>query len=59
VIYAVGVPWLAATYLDGDLGRATEVGLLPYVLWDVIKLTLAASAFPAAWWFVGRRPGDR
>jgi biotin transport system substrate-specific component len=59
VIYAIGVPWLAATYLDGDLGQGIQVGLVPYLLWDVIKLTLAAAAFPAAWWFVGRRPGDR
>lgn len=58
-IYLVGVPWLAYTYLEGDLGQAVQVGLLPYLLWDALKLTLAALAFPAAWWFVGRRPGDR
>jgi biotin transport system substrate-specific component len=58
-IYAVGVPWLAATYTDGDLGKAVEIGFIPYVLWDSVKLALAAAAFPAAWWFVGRRPGDR
>lgn len=58
-IYLIGVPWLAYTYLEGDLGRAAQVGLVPYILWDAIKLTLAAAAFPAAWWFVGRRPGDR
>ena len=27
--------------------------------WDALKLALAAAAFPAAWWLVGRRPGDR
>lgn len=58
-IYAIGVPWLAYSYLDGDLGQAVQVGLVPYLLWDALKLTLAALAFPAAWWFVGRRPGDR
>lgn len=58
-IYAIGVPWLAYTYLEGDLGQAVQVGLVPYLLWDAVKLTLAALAFPAAWWFVGRRPGDR
>lgn len=58
-IYLIGVPWLAATYLEGDLGKAIEVGFVPYVLWDGLKLTLAALLFPAAWWFVGRRPGDR
>ena len=56
---------------DGDgmvgvgYGKAREVptaiskGMLPFLLWDAVKLTLAAAAFPAAWWFVGRRPGDR
>ena len=58
-IYAIGVPWLAYTYLGGDLGQGVTIGLVPYVLWDAVKLLLAAAAFPAAWWFVGRRPGDR
>lgn len=58
-IYAVGVPWLAVTYYGGDLVQGYTNGLLPYVLWDAAKLILAAVAFPAAWWFVGRRPGDR
>lgn len=59
VIYLIGVPWLAYTVLGGDLGNAIQVGLVPYLLWDAVKLTLAAAAFPAAWWVVGRRPGDR
>ncbi|MEO5704410.1 MAG: biotin transporter BioY [Candidatus Limnocylindrales bacterium] len=58
-IYAVGVPWLAYTYFGGDLYQGYLNGLLPYLLWDAVKLVLAAAAFPAAWWFVGRRPGDR
>jgi biotin transport system substrate-specific component len=58
-IYAIGVPWLAITYFGGDLTKGIEFGLLPYLLWDAVKLLLAAAAFPAAWWFVGRRPGDR
>ncbi|HEX3264699.1 MAG TPA: biotin transporter BioY [Candidatus Limnocylindrales bacterium] len=58
-IYAVGVPWLAAVALGGDISKAISVGLVPFLAWDVIKLVLAAVAFPAAWWFVGRRPGDR
>jgi biotin transport system substrate-specific component len=57
-IYAVGVPWLA--YVTGrDLGWAVQTGLLPFVLGDALKLGLAAAVFPAAWWVVGRRPGDR
>jgi biotin transport system substrate-specific component len=58
-IYAIGVPWLAYTYFEGDLGQGIAGGLTPYLLWDAVKLVLAAAAFPAAWWFVGRRPGDR
>ena len=59
IIYAVGVPWLAVVAFGGDLGKGISAGLLPFLVWDAIKLTLAAAAFPAAWWFVGRRPGDR
>jgi biotin transport system substrate-specific component len=58
-IYAIGVPWLAYTYYNGDLNQGVQNGLMPYLLWDAVKLVLAAAAFPAAWWFVGRRPGDR
>jgi biotin transport system substrate-specific component len=58
-IYAVGVPWLAYVAFEGDLAQAITVGMVPFLLWDAVKLTLAAVAFPAAWWFVGRRPGDR
>lgn len=59
VIYAVGVPWLAFAAFGGDLALAFEKGMRTFLLWDGIKLLLAAAAFPAAWWFVGRRPGDR
>jgi biotin transport system substrate-specific component len=59
VIYAIGVPWLAATAFSGDLGMAFDRGMRTFLLWDGVKLALAAAAFPAAWWFVGRRPGDR
>jgi len=59
LIYAVGVPWLAFAAFHGDLGMAFEKGMVTFLAWDVIKLLLAAVAFPAAWWFVGRRPGDR
>ncbi len=58
-MYAVGVPWLSVMAFGGDLQQGIEKGLVPFLLWDAVKLTLAAAAFPAAWWFVGRRPGDR
>jgi biotin transport system substrate-specific component len=63
-IYAIGVPWLAlalpASMADGNrLATAVALGLTPFVIVDLIKLLLAAAAFPAAWWLVGRRPGER
>ena len=58
-IYAIGVPWLAVTFEGGNFGNAIRDGLQPYVLSDALKMFLAAAAFPAAWWVVGRRPGDR
>ena len=58
-IYGLGVPWLAYTAYGGDLTQGVANGLVPFLLWDAVKLGLAAAAFPAAWWFVGRRPGDR
>lgn len=58
-IYAVGVPWLAYVAFDGDLVQAFDKGMRTFLLWDALKLALAAAAFPAAWWFVGRRPGER
>lgn len=56
-IYVVGVPWLAYV-TDHDLAWGVENGFLRFVAGDVVKLALAAAAFPAAWWIVGRRPGD-
>jgi len=58
-IYAVGVPWLAVVAFGGDFSKAYEQGMATFLWWDALKLALAAAAFPAAWWFVGRRPGDR
>ena len=57
-IYAVGVPWLA--FVSGrSLDWAVTNGMTPFLVGDALKLGLAAVAFPAAWWLVGRRPGDR
>ncbi|HEX5828296.1 MAG TPA: biotin transporter BioY [Candidatus Limnocylindrales bacterium] len=58
VIYALGVPWLAFVS-DMTLGEAIQVGLLPFLVIDTVKLLAAAAVFPAAWWLVGRRPSDR
>lgn len=58
VIYAIGVPWLAVVAGFGP-AEAIEKGLTPFLLTDTIKLLAVAAVFPAAWWMVGRRPGDR
>jgi biotin transport system substrate-specific component len=58
VIYAIGVPWLAIT-TGMSLGEAIAVGLLPFLVADIVKLLAAAAVFPAGWWVVGRRPSDR
>jgi biotin transport system substrate-specific component len=58
VIYAIGVPWLAAVASLSPVDAVKE-GLLPFVIVDTIKLLAAAVVFPSAWWIVGRRPGER
>jgi biotin transport system substrate-specific component len=57
-IYVIAVPWLAVTTGYGP-EEAIQKGFLTFVVGDAIKLALGAAAFPLAWWFVGRRPGDR
>ena len=47
IIYTLGVTWLAI--LLGSFSKAILVGLLPFLIGDVIKLVLAALALPAAW----------
>jgi biotin transport system substrate-specific component len=58
VIYAIGVPWLAVV---ASLSPETAIaeGFTKFLLWDGVKLALAAAVFPFAWWVVGRRPGER
>lgn len=57
-IYAVGVPWLYV--VSGEsLAWVVQHGMTDFLIGDALKLALAAALFPAAWWVVGRRPGDR
>jgi biotin transporter BioY len=48
LVYAVGVPWLAATLHIG-LGRALALGARPFLVGDAVKVLLAAGLLPAAW----------
>ena len=58
VIYLIGVPWLMAA-AGLSLADGIAKGLTPFLLWDAVKIALAAGLFPAAWWVVGRRPDER
>jgi biotin transport system substrate-specific component len=58
LIYVIALPWLAFV-MHSDASTAVRVGLVPFIFGDILKLILAAVVFPAAWWVVGRRPGER
>jgi biotin transport system substrate-specific component len=47
-IYAVGLPWLAAS-VHVRAEKALEWGLYPFVLGDALKLLAAAAVLPGAW----------
>jgi biotin transport system substrate-specific component len=52
VIYALGVPWLAATAGVG-LREALALGVAPFLVGDLVKALLAAGLLPAVWRLVG------
>jgi len=54
VIYAIGLPWLAAA-TGFSPAETIAKGLVPFLVGDSLKLLLAAGVLPAAWWVVGRR----
>jgi len=47
IIYAFGVTWLST--IVGGFGKAIELGLLPFVVGDVLKMLAAGIALPSAW----------
>ena len=47
IIYACGVTWLAI--ILGSFSKAITLGLVPFLIGDVIKLIAASLALPAAW----------
>jgi len=47
IIYAFGTAWLSV--MVGSFTKALELGLLPFVIGDAIKLFAAAAALPSAW----------
>ena len=50
LIYSFGVPWLAVA-ADAPLGKAIDLGVVPFLIGDVLKAALAAAFLPAAWRF--------
>jgi len=56
VIYAIGVPYLALSIGVG-LPEALELGALPFVIGDGLKIALAAGLLPSAWRLVGADRG--
>lgn len=60
VIYAVGLPWLAASLASlnqpHDLGSVLSAGLYPFIPGDIVKALIAAGLLPLVWRIV-RRPG--
>lgn len=51
-IYALGVLWLAR--FVGGLDQAVQLGVLPFIPGDVLKIALAAVLLPAGWRLLGR-----
>jgi len=47
IIYAFGVAWLSM--IVGGLSKAIELGMLPFLVGDTVKLILASLVLPAAW----------
>ena len=47
IIYVFGVAWLSAVV--GGVGKAIELGLLPFIVGDVFKMLAAGIALPSAW----------
>lgn len=47
IIYAFGVTWLSTVV--GSFGKAVELGLVPFIVGDVLKMLAAGVALPSAW----------
>ncbi len=52
IIYALGLLWLCTQI---DIVPAIEVGLLPFLTGDALKIALGACLLPGAWYLLGKR----
>lgn len=61
VVYACGLPWLAAVLgelgLPNDLATVLNAGLTPFLIGEAIKVAIAAGLLPLAWRAVERLRG--
>ncbi len=53
IIYLFGVPWLAHIG-DYSWQRAVELGAVPFIIGDLMKVALAGLLLPGAWRLTGR-----
>lgn len=58
LIYAVGVPWLAAS-LNVSAATALDDGVRPFLAGDALKIVVAAGLLPGCWALVGRVADNR
>lgn len=56
-VYAVGATWLAVS-LDLSPATAFDLGIMPFVVGDLLKLILAGAVLPIAWRGVERLKGS-
>ncbi len=54
VILGCGWAWLAI--VNQSAATAFQLGVVPFLIGDVVKIVLAGSVLPLAWKVVGRRP---
>lgn len=54
LVYAGGVPWLMVSLKIG-FGEALTLGVLPFLVGDIIKALAAAALLPTAWKVAGGR----
>lgn len=53
IIYAFGLPWLMG-FLDVDLAKGLQLGVVPFLVGDLIKTAAAALLLPATWKLVNK-----
>ncbi|MGR3434919.1 MAG: biotin transporter BioY [Shimia sp.] len=55
IVYAFGLPWMAYLFAaERGMAWVLEWGLLNFVPFELVKVTLAAMLFPTVWAMVGR-----